>query len=55
LINECSDIAKDWGVIKDSISDSLGEDSLTVRVEFDITYSSPIKKMAGGEDTTTRA
>jgi len=36
LIDECSDIAEDGGVVEDAVCDSLFDDSLTVCVDLDI-------------------
>jgi hypothetical protein len=42
--NECSDIAEDRGFVKDSVDDSLSDDSLTIAVPFDISAMFPSKQ-----------
>tara|TARA_R110002012_G_scaffold123887_1_gene274560 strand:+ start:642 stop:962 length:321 start_codon:yes stop_codon:yes gene_type:complete len=41
LIEECSDIAKYWGVVEDSVVDSLSDNSLAVLIELDISTVLP--------------
>jgi hypothetical protein len=43
-MDECSDIAKDWGWIQDSVFDSLRDDFLAVVIVFHISHGFPAEQ-----------
>jgi hypothetical protein len=51
LIVECSDIAEDWGPVKDSIVDPCCQHALTIIIPLDIADSTPAKELASQHTT----
>ena len=49
LIEECSDIAEDWGGVEHSVFDALPEHALTVRVPLDIAEGPVPEQVLPGE------
>jgi hypothetical protein len=45
LLDKLSDVSKDGGIVKDAVSDSGLDNSLTVFVKFDIADGTPTEEL----------